>query len=118
MHLRLAAQTLDISLKVALVRSNGPAQRVVVLKRSAKAEGKYGRKLKTVCNNAGVIFSRLLIHPCTVFRAVFGDDDGQIAGGKKERLITQHTRNPRQKHSAAVPAKVRKCQAVCNSIRI
>ena len=55
MHLGLAAQTLDIGLKMTLIGTDRAAQRVVVLKRSAKTEGKHGRKFEAVCNNAGVL---------------------------------------------------------------
>ena len=117
-HLRLAAQTLHVGLKMTLIGSDGAAQRVVVLERGAKAKGKYSRQFETICYNPGVILSRLLIHPCTVFRAVLGDDDSQIAGGKKESLITEHARDPGQRHRAAVPAKFRKCQSFCNAIGV
>src|SRR5258706_11829586 len=53
-HLGLAAQTLDIGLKVTLIRTDRAAQRVVVREGSAKAEGKYRRQLETICYNAGV----------------------------------------------------------------
>jgi hypothetical protein len=49
---------------------------------------------------------------------VFGDDDGQITGGKEESLVAEHTRNPGQGHWAAVPAKFRKCLSFCNAIGV
>ena len=66
----------------------------------------------------GVIFGGLLVHPRTVFRTVFGDNHGQIAGGKEESLITEHARNPGQGHRTAVPAKFRKCLSFCNAIGV
>src|ERR1700727_3023450 len=118
MHLGLAAQTLDVGLEVTLIRSDRAAQSVVILERSTKPEGKYGRKLEAVCDDSGVILGCLLVHPCTVFRAVFGDDDGQIAGGEEECLVTEHARNPSQGHRTAMPAKFRKCLSFCNAIGV
>ena len=118
MHLGLAAETLDVGLEVALVGADRAAQRVVVLEGGAEAEGQYGGELEAIGDDAGVILGGLLVHPGSVFRAVFGDDDRQIAGRKEESLITEQTRDPGQGHWAAVTAKFRKCLSFCNAIGI
>ncbi len=82
MHLRLAAQTLDIGLEVTLVRADRTAQRVVVLERSAETERQHGGEFEAVRDNAGMVFEALLAgllaglqHAGVVLGAMFGDDD-------------------------------------------
>jgi hypothetical protein len=65
-----------------------------------------------------MVFRSLLVHPGTIFYAVLGNDNGQIAGRKEESLITEHTRHPGQRHWAAVPAKLRKSLSFCNAIGV
>jgi len=75
MHLGLAAQTLDVGLKVSLIGANGTAKRVVVLEGGAEPEGKNCGKFETVRDYAGMVFGGLLIEPVAVFRIMLGDND-------------------------------------------
>jgi hypothetical protein len=49
---------------------------------------------------------------------VLRNNNGQIAGRKKESLITEHTRHTGQGHWAAVPAKFRKSLSFRNAIGV
>ena len=88
-HLGFAPKAFDIGLKMTLIGADGPAKRVVVLKGGAEAEGQDSGQFEAVCDDAGVVFGGLLVQPLIVFGAVFGDDHGQVTGGKEECLITE-----------------------------
>ena len=82
MHLGLAAKTFYVGLKMTLVGADGAAQGVVVLEGGTEAEGEDGGEFEAVSDDASVVFRGLLVQPCSVLLAVFGDDDSQIAGWK------------------------------------
>ena len=54
-HLRLAAQLVDIAEELALIGPDGLAQRLVVMEHGAEAEGKDRRVLKTVGDHTRVV---------------------------------------------------------------
>ena len=81
---------------MTLVGTDRTAQRVIVLERSAEAERQNGGVLEAVGDDAGMVFLCLLtvrlsdlLHSGGIFRAVFGDDDSEIAGRKEKGLISK-----------------------------
>ena len=89
MHLGLAAQLVDVALKLALVGADGLAKAFIVVEDGAEAEGKHGGVLEAVGDDAGVIDACLLIQG--VGWVVFADDDGEVTGGVKEYLVAAYS---------------------------
>src|SRR6185312_5615557 len=108
----------DVGLKVSLVRADGTAKSIVVLKGSAEAEGQDGREFETVRDDAGVVLGCLLVEPLMVLGAMLGDDDGQVTGGKEECLVTEEPGDPGEGHWATMTAKFRKRLSFCDAIGV
>jgi hypothetical protein len=77
-HFGLAAKLIDIAEKLALVRTDGFAQGLIVIEDSAEAEGKNGGMLKTIGDDACMVDARLLVE--NFLRIVLAYDHGEIAG--------------------------------------
>jgi len=90
-HLSLAVEPFQIGQEVALVGADGPAQSFIICKYGVEAEGKNGGKFEAVADYARVIHRRLLWPAfCEIVIGImFGNDDGQVAGGKKKCLISK-----------------------------
>jgi hypothetical protein len=84
-HLGLAAEFIDVALKLALVGADGLAEGFVVVEDGAEAEGKNRGVLKAVGDDAGVVDAGLLIE--VIRGVVFADDDGEVAGGVEKYLV-------------------------------
>ena len=78
-HLGFAAQFIYIALELTLVGTDGLAQNFIVIEYGSKAEWKNGGVLKTVRDDAGVIYAGFLIQ--TVIWVMLADNDREIAGG-------------------------------------
>lgn len=88
-HLGLAAQFLDIALKLALVGTNRLAEDFVVIEDCPETEGKHRRVLETICNDPGVIDAGLLIQ-CLLW-IVLADDNCEVAGWIKKYLVAANS---------------------------
>ena len=89
MHLRLAAQTLHIGKKMLLVGTHRTPETLVIGERRTEAEGKHGRQMKALRDDAGMVFRGLLIESVGIVLRMFGDDDGEIARGKEKCLVAE-----------------------------
>lgn len=109
-HLGLAAEPLYIRQKVALVRANGAAQGVVILKCRAKAKRKNGRTCEAAGDDSSVVTGGGLClgscKPCGVFGQMLRDDYGEISGWKEECLIAEESGNTGQGHWTTMTCKL------------
>jgi hypothetical protein len=87
-HLRLAAQFFDIPKELPLVRPDGLAQALVVMKNRSEAERQDGRVLKAIGNDPCMVHARFLVQ--VFYWIVLADDNGQLTGGIQEDLISTH----------------------------
>jgi hypothetical protein len=105
-HLGLAAQTLDIRHKVALIGADGAAQGVIIFKRGREAERKNGRPVKAAGDHSSVIAGcglRFRADQATaILGEVLGDNNGEIRGRKQEYLVSKKAGYPRQRHRTAM----------------
>src|ERR1700722_6574511 len=88
-HLRFAAQLVDVSLELALVGADGLAEALIVVEHGAEAEGKHGGMLEAVGDDSCVVPARLLIEGFR--RVMFTDNNGKVAGGVKKYLIATYS---------------------------
>jgi len=102
MHLGLAVETLEVGDEMAMVGADGAAQGVVILKGGMKAEGKHGARLEARGDDAGVVLLALLVEAGIVFCIVLRDEDGEIACGEEENLISKETGETFKRGRAAV----------------
>lgn len=89
MHLSLAAKLVNVREKLTLVRADGFAEAFVVIEDGAKAERQHSGMLEAVGDDSSMVNSGLLIEGFG--GVVFAYDDGEVAGGIKEDLITTNS---------------------------
>ena len=99
-HFGLAAQFLNVGKELALIGADGLAQAFIVVKDSTETEGQYRGMLEAVSDDPGVIDARLL---CECFLlVVLADDNGEVAGGIEENLVTTYAENGFQRNGFAM----------------
>jgi hypothetical protein len=106
MHLGLAAKALHVGKEVALIGTDGPAQRVVILKCSAEPEGQNRRAGKATGDDARMVSGCELSigtgEADGILGQVLGDNDGEIGRWKEKGLISEEARDAAQRHGAAM----------------
>ena len=109
-HLRLAAQTLDVGQEVALVGADGAAQGVVIRERGAEPEGQHRGPVEAAGDDAGMVAGRTLAfgrgQAGRVLGEMLGNDDGEIGGGKEEDLVTEEAVDSVQRHRSTVAGQL------------
>ena len=118
MHLRLAAQPLDVGLEVLLIGADGAAEGLIILKGRAEAEREDGGVAEAIGDDPGVVALRLLIHASNIFRKVLGDDDREIPCRKEKRLVVEESLYPLKRGWATVTTELRKRLALCDAVGI
>ena len=90
-HLRLAAQLLDVAQELALIRADRLAEALVVVEDRAKPEREDCGVLETVRDHPGMVDAGFLAE--SLGWIVFADDDGEVACRVKEDLVAADSVN-------------------------
>src|ERR1035437_2890726 len=107
MHLRLAAQLVDVAEELALVGADGPAQALVVVEDGSEAEGQHRGVLETVGDHPRVVYAGFLVESFS--GVVFADDDGELVGGINKNLVAADSENRLHRNGFAMTSQFRKC---------